>query len=247
MTYIACSINKNGIVIGSDTRANYFDDYIEKGEIKGKQIKFYWDGNKKLFLLKNKIAVAIQGLLFWGDQKILLSKHIDNIEKILSDEKIEIVARKIHKYFKETKRKNSEQYEVEHFLVCGIENSTPKGFYVNIYYNEDRGIQELPFNEDKTLYVNGDGKAEYIDKVASIEKNISFCKEEVLKKHLEIPYDVGDKVDILTIPSNKPPYWAEQTEEIISYNSYDDLMQAIKCQKLKVEMLNNPQVLFYKQ
>lgn len=246
MTYIACVINKNGIVLGSDTRANYFDDYIKNGKIVGKQIKFYWDGNKKIFLIKNRFAIAAQGLLFWGKKRLLLSENIKNFKNNISNqETVQSLASKIHHYFISSKRQTNSVSETMHFLVVGIEDGIPKGFYVNTYYSDKNGIQQLPFNDSKTLYINGDGKGEKIDKMLNIEGNIDFCRNEILKKHKETPFDVGDKLDILVIPSIELPYWAIRTKENVNYKTYDDLMMAIESGNLKVEKLSEPKVLYY--
>jgi len=238
MTYIACIINKNGIVIGSDTRANYFEDYVENGRIKGKIIKFYWDGNKKIFLLKNKFAIAAQGLLFWGSERLLLSRYIKKFEESSGErEYIRVVSQKIYNYFKNTQRKTASISEVMHLIIAGMEMGKPIGFYINTYYDNTTGIQQLPFNINKTFYVNGDGKGEYIDEIFSIEKAIDFCREEILKKHKETPFNVGDKLEILVIPATGVPYWVEKLRVSINYKNYDELMEAIKNRKSKEKML----------
>lgn len=246
MTYIACILNKNGIVISADSRANYFEDHVESGKIKGKLVKFYWDGNKKLFLLKKKFAVASQGLLYWGDQRMLLKKHIENFEKALRRETVKSVATKIHRYFKRSKRKNTNETEVMHFLVCGIERGMPTGVFVNIHYDEKKGIQRLPFSVDKTLYVNGDGKGKLIEDVLGIRKSIKFCEDEVLKKHSESPFDVGNQIDTLVVSLSGHPYWEKETEHVVDYGSYQELLEAIRKNKLKIEILKQPAILFYK-
>lgn len=246
MTYIACITNKDGIVIGSDSRANYFDDYIKDEKIIGKQIKFYWDGNKKIFLVKDRFIIAAQGLLFWGNEKLLLSENIKNFENNLGEkETIRSVASKIYHYFINSKRKTDSASETMHFIVAGFENKTPKGFYANTCYNKALGIEELPFDNSKTLYVNGDGKGEWIHDIFSIKDAIDFCKAEILKKHKETPFDIGNRLDVLVMPVNGVPYWETITEKNVTYKTYNELTNAINSGNLKVENLPKPKVLLY--
>jgi hypothetical protein len=247
MTYIALTLNKKGIVVAADSRAHYFTDYIEEGKIKGKLIEFFWDGNRKLFIIKRKLIIACQGLLFWGDSRLLLQKHIKNFEQQLSETDIEKTARQLHNYFKVRKRKNSSEFEVMHFLVAGLKNNKPLGFYVNTYYDQEEGVKSLPYNDNKTFYINGDGKGKFIGRVLSIKEAKNFCKGEVLKRHKKAPYDVGDEVDVAVLSlKNKIPYFAEHNNSTVTYDTLGDLMQAIQSQKLAVKKLIKPKVLLYK-
>lgn len=231
MTYIACVFQPNEIVVAADTRANYFNDIVDSSrKVVGKRIRYFWDGNRKVFMLrKSNHFVACQGLLFWGNNRHTLTKlFLDFKERVLGNALLSTqeISFSLHKYFIDLKRDGSSPYETMHFIVGGFENGTPKGFYVNTFYAEANGVQELPLQENTGMYINGDGKAHYID--ALPEKELKeFVVQEVMKQHRQKPFDIGDEVEVLEINAVEAN-WFMESKNMILFETYDSLMNAIE-------------------
>lgn len=238
MTYIACVFQSNEIVVATDTRANYFNDILDSSSnVVGKRIQYFWDGNRKVFILeKSNHFVACQGLLFWGDDRNTLTKlFLDFEENVMGDALIsaEELSFALQNYFVGLKRDGNSPYETMHFIVGGFENRTPKGFYINTYYAGADGVQELPLNENKSLYVNGDGKAQYID---AQSKNTlkDFVVREVMNQHLQKPFDIGDELEVLEINA-VGANWISESPNLISLDTYDSLMDAISVGNVQIK------------
>ena len=246
MTYLTTAFSENAIVMGSDGRAHYFDDWKEKGQVIGKIITSYCDGHKKTFLLKNRVGISAQGVLFWGNGRKLLALHLRDFERSLrSTEPIAAVSEQLLRWFRTTKRKGSHEFEVMHFLVGGLEGGIPHVYYVNTF--GQGSLTNVCPEKMKRGLINGDGQTEEIFKVNLSTKNlIQFVKREIVRVHYLKPFDVGDTFDILVIPQRGRPYWHRRQELYHGYPTYDRYMRAIQNGSLRTEKLSPPNKLRYR-
>lgn len=230
MTYVACVIQPELIVVGSDTRANFFQDLSDgTGKVVGKRIQYYWDGNSKIFtIIDNSIFIACQGLLVWGDERYTLLKIIRDFEEHCQKHEYETtknVAYAIHKYFIKMKRDGSSPNETMHFIIGGFDNDICKAYYVNTHYSHKDGIQEIPISEDQAIYINGDGKGISIPFMPENEM-IEYIEKEILERHEQTPFDVGDKIDVLKLfPESS--HWYSKYEIGTECKNYNELMTAL--------------------
>lgn len=239
MTYIACVVQPEIIVVGSDTRANFFQDISDSsGKVVGKRIQYYWDGNRKIFRINdNSIFIACQGLFVWGDERYTLLKIIRDFEKHCQKHKYETiknVAYAIHKYFLETKRDDSSPNETMHFIVGGFDNDMCKAYYINTFYSDTDGIQEIPISEDQAIYINGDGKGILIPTMSENEI-IKFVEKEILDKHKQTPFEVGDKIDVLKLFPEISD-WYSKYEMGIECKNYSELITALDNNEIHKEI-----------
>jgi len=245
MTYLATAFSESCIVMGSDGRAHYFDDWKENEKVVGKIITSYWDGNQKTFLVKRRIGISTQGLLFWGDERQILSLLIKNFEGTVGERSSLLeVGRKLLQWFRGTKRRGSHEYEVMHLIVAGFENRTPHVFYINTF--GDGSIENVCPKRMKSGVINGDGEtAEILNPAAGKESLIRFVRNEILRAHYLKPFDVGDKLDTLVIPQYGAPYWHQRQKRHHRYPTYDRYMEALHRGSIRGEKLPRPIKLRY--
>lgn len=200
MTHIITVANNDSIFMGSDSRLNYFEDKVIKGE-KYQEIKAYADCIQKTFFINSlNIGVQFLGIGYFLDngEKYPLSHFINKLEEKKSTS-IENSFKITFDFFKELSEVNNTGQYVKG-IMSGIDGNNLKKVCVFNTFNNDFRIQELKARQ----FID----SEDIQRGFQLDENkiIQEIKKRIEEKSKEKWWTIGGDLTLLKINRDKSEY-----------------------------------------